>query len=394
MVGVRFAGLDGVTLESAKIASVLEQAGHDVVWFAGELGETFTPGRVEPEAHFLTVANQDLNSRCFGVTQRTAGASSMLVDAADRLTEALGSFLDDFEADAVMTQNALAIPLQLPLGLAITRVVDERSMPTVAHGHDFAWERDRFHPNGVADVLKAAFPPPGPEYGHVVINSFQQEELVRRIGRESVLLPNVMDFETGPEPTDAPAFRTHAGLNPKDVLLVQPTRIIPRKNVEASIALAARLGDVRLVITHPEQDEGGTYWPQVQRRAEEFNVDLRLVPVGGLGGPSLGDAYAAADLILYPTLIEGFGNALVEAMFYRRPVLVNRYPVYERDIEPTGVQAIEMDGDLTREVVARVEAWLADPSLWEEAVETNYQVGLRHFSYGVVRNRILPLFEA
>ncbi|HEV8373121.1 MAG TPA: hypothetical protein VGR68_07940 [Actinomycetota bacterium] len=41
MVSTRFAGTDGVTLEAAKLAEVLKEAGHEVVWFAGELGERF-----------------------------------------------------------------------------------------------------------------------------------------------------------------------------------------------------------------------------------------------------------------------------------------------------------------------------------------------------------------
>jgi mannosylglucosylglycerate synthase len=60
--------------------------------------------------------------------------------------------------------------------------------------------------------------------------------------------------------------------------------------------------------------------------------------------PRLGDVYAAADLVCYPSRYEGFGNALLEAFFYRRPVLVNRYPVYVRDIAPAGVECIELNG--------------------------------------------------
>ncbi len=47
MVSTRFAGTDGVTLEAAKLAAVLEAAGHRVAWFAGELGEELR-GRVLP----------------------------------------------------------------------------------------------------------------------------------------------------------------------------------------------------------------------------------------------------------------------------------------------------------------------------------------------------------
>ena len=395
MVGVRFAGLDGVTLESAKIAEVLRDAGHEVVWFAGELGPGFAPGTVEPAAHFLTPENHELNRACFGGATRTDETSATLRQRTAALKESLAGFVAEHSVDALMAQNALAIPLQLPLGLAITGLVEETGILAVAHGHDFAWERDRFAVNGIGDVLAAAFPPPGPEFEHLVINSLQRDEMMDRIGRRPVVLPNVMDFEAGPPAASAARFRNEAGLAETDLVLLQPTRIIPRKNIEASVDLAARLADdrVRLVITHPEQDEGGTYWPMLRGMATERGVDLRLAPVGSPGGASLGDAYAAADLVLYPTVIEGFGNALVEAMFYRRPLLVNRYPVYVQDIAPTGVRALEIeDGAVTDETVEQAGRWLADPSQWSALVDDNYQVGLGSFSYGVVRARVLPLF--
>ena len=98
---------------------------------------------------------------------------------------------------------------------------------------------------------------------------------------------------------------------------------------------------------------------------------------------TLADAYAAADLVAYPSRVEGFGNALLETLFYRRPLLVNRYPVYEADIRPTGIEAIEMEGVVTDEVVDKARRWLEEPSLWRGAVERNYEIGRRSFSYSV-----------
>ena len=85
---------------------------------------------------------------------------------------------------------------------------------------------------------------------------------------------------------------------------------------------------------------------------------------------------------------------MIEAFFYRRPVFVNRYPVYRRDIAPTGVRCIEIDGAVDGDAVERVGRWLADPrGEPAEAAERNYQIGRRYFSYGVLRERILPLLH-
>ena len=139
---------------------------------------------------------------------------------------------------------------------------------------------------------------------------------------------------------------------------MQPTRVVPRKGIELAIELVGRLEDpdAVLLITSPAGDEGLDYLVQLERLAEKHHVRLayaadRFAP-DHEGKPlrpahSLHDAYLAADLITYPSLYEGFGNALLEALFYGVPVVVNRYPVYVADIAPLGLKLIELDGTVT-----------------------------------------------
>ena len=58
----------------------------------------------------------------------------------------------------------------------------------------------------------------------------------------------------------------------------------------------------------------------------------------------LADVYPHADLVTYGSSIEGFGNAFLEAVYYRRPLVVNRYSIYELDIKPRGFRVVEFDG--------------------------------------------------
>lgn len=394
VVGTRFAGLDGVTLETAKVAAVLESAGHDLVWFAGELGEGFWPGLEIPAAHFATPRNLSIETRAFGSTTRRPGLVEEIRSQAGELRAALEAFVAGFSVEAIMVQAALAIPMQLPLGLAITELLAETGLPTVAHHHDFAWERERFSPTAVPEILEAAFPPVLSNIQHLVINSIARAELVRRRGINSTVIPNVMDFANPPPPGDANRFRRAAGLSGSDLVLLQPTRPIPRKNIETTLELARELADdrIKVVVTHPEQDEGSAYWDSLVIQADGLGVDLRSVPAGGGEQPDLADAYAGADLVTYPSLIEGFGNALLEAFYFKRPVLVNRYPVYVCDIAPTGVRCIEMEDRLTSAVVDGVAAWLADPSSSAPSVEHNYSIGLANFSYRILEKRVAPLF--
>jgi mannosylglucosylglycerate synthase len=400
MVGTRFGGLDGVSLESDKLATVLEDEGHQVVWFAGELGDRFRPGLLHPPAHFAHPAIRSLEAELFGKRPPTPAAIRSLRDRTRELKAALRWFLRDFEVEVLVIQNALSLPMNVPLGVALAELLAETGMPAVAHHHDFAWERERFGRPQRPDMLRAAFPPALPGLWHMVIQSDAREQLQRRRDIASILLPNVMDFEEEPMPGDGAAYRAAAGLGPGDVMLLQPTRVVPRKGIETTLRLASALDDghVKVVISHHEGDEGFGYGRRLREEADRLGVELIFAPVRAEyeqdpSRPLLADAYAAADLVCYPSRYEGFGNALLEAFYHRRPLLVNRYPVYVRDIAPTGVECLEMDRRLSAEVVAKAAKLLEDPGQWRDAAERNYRIGRRHFSFAVVRERFLPLIE-
>ncbi|HZD70107.1 MAG TPA: glycosyltransferase family 4 protein [Actinomycetes bacterium] len=396
LVSTRFAGTDGVTLESSKLAATLEEDGQTPVWFAGERGEHFKPGMTFPLAHFKDRDVQRLQEASFGGGALTPQTQRSVESLTQELKRALHRFVADFDIDVMLAENVLCLPMHLPLGLAVGQLVAETGLPAVAHHHDFGWERARFRRTAVPHLLETAFPPTLDNLRHVVIQSAAREELKRRRGLESAVLPNVMDFERGPAtPGDGAAYRRAAGLQPQDVLLLQPTRVVPRKGIETTLQLAYELADdrVKVVVSHDDGDEGLEYGRFLRREAERLGVDLRFAPVAAESdGPTLADAYAAADLVCYPSRYEGFGNALLEAFFYRRPVLVNRYPVYARDIAPTGVSCIEIeDGELTGEAIKQAACWLEEPSRYQDAVEANYRIGHARFSFQVIRERLLPL---
>ena len=383
MVGARFTGLDGVSLESAKVAEALERGGHQVYWFAGELGPEFTPGIVFAPASFGNAASAELQRIAFNGDDPDSVLAEIGATAA-MISEAFEEFLDLYDVEAVIVENAWAIPMQLPLAVAVADVVEERRMPTVGHHHDFSWERPRFDGCVVPEILDTYFPPSGDHIAHVVINSIAAEELQARRGLASTAMPNVMDFESGRPSHDGGArFRELVGIEDADVVLLQPTRVVRRKGIELTIELASRLdGDLKVIVSHPD-DLDSEYWDELLALASDLAVDLRLVDVGR-DRHALASAYAAADLVCFPSLYEGYGNALVEALYYRSPVMVNRYPVYVSDIAPLGLDVVEMDGVITDDTVAAAIEIVRGGRAVEEAINGNFEIGLANLSYAKV----------
>lgn len=404
-VSTRFAGTDGVSLESAKWARVLWDHRHVSYWYSGLSDRETEVSMVVPHAYFGHPDIEWINRHSFGTRTRTPDVTQRIYALADYLKGTLYEFTRRFDIDILIVENALCIPMNLPLGVALTHFIAETGFPTIAHHHDFYWERDRFSVSSVTDILWMAFPPALPAIQNVTINSFAQEDLSHRRGVSSILVPNVLDFETPPpEPDDyARQFRADIGLEKDDILFLQPTRVVPRKGIEHAISLVAALRNDRckLVISHASGDEGSEYLTMLHEMAEHQGVDLRLVDhrIGesrsvdeeGHRIYTLADAYSQADFITYPSLYEGFGNALLEAFYYRRPVLVNRYSIYVADIEPKGAKVITMDGYITRDVVAKVEKIIADPAYYQAMVDYNYELGKAFFSYSVLRRKLRAL---
>jgi glycosyltransferase involved in cell wall biosynthesis len=403
-ISTRISGTDGVSLEIQKWAAVLEAMGHSCFYIAG-LCDDRPPERchIIPEAHFRHPEVEAVNAEAFGVRLRSPALSHSVRALIARIDEHLRAAIEGFSLDVLIAENCLTIPMNLPLGLALVETVMETPVACIAHHHDFVWERDRFLVNCVDDYLVTAFPPRLAQIDHVVINTQAASEFSRRTGLPCTVIPNVMDFDH-PPPNGAPrGLRRALGIGDDDILVLQPTRIVQRKGIETTIELVRRLADprIKLVISHAAGDEGASYVRRVAEYAALLGVELilagDLIDAGsGAGGArfSIWDAYAEADLVTYPSTYEGFGNAFLESVYHKKPILCNRYSIFRTDIEPLGFNTIEIDGFLTNEVLAEVRRVLDDADYRQAMVEQNYRIGLQHFSYRRVADEMASLLSA
>jgi len=405
-ISTRLAGTDGVSLETEKWAKVFENQGFNCYYFAGELDSPPEMSYLAEEAHFMHPDIRYIYRHCFGVTRRDRKVTQKIHELTERLKEHLYRFIEKFKIAVFVTENALTIPLNLPLGLAITEVIAETGIPTIAHHHDFFWERSEFLSNAVWEYLNMAFPPHLNYIKHVVINSSQDNQLSLRTGISSTLIPNVMDFDHPPSPLDdyASDVRQSLGIGKDTVFVLQPTRVVKRKGIEHAIELVQRMNremKAKLVISHASGDEGHGYEKRVRQYSKMLNVETRFVSTiineqrgttkGGRKIYTLEDIYPHADLVTYPSIIEGFGNAFLEAIYFRKPVVVNAYAIFEMDIKPKGFSVVEINGYITDKAVRETVKILKDPALRDEMTEKNYEIAKRHYSYTVLEKKLKTL---
>jgi mannosylglucosylglycerate synthase len=405
IVATRLSGVDGVTFEAAKWELALERMGHTVRLCAGEVDALRASARLVPPMHFAWPPAARVTAAAFDRNSDPEAVRAEIERLADLLIPVIETWLAEQRLDVLLVENAWAIPMHLPLGVALRRVVERSGMPAIGHNHDYWWERERFAQCVVPDLLDETFPPDLPTVNHASINSLAAGELRRRRGIDSLVVPNVFDFERPrprPHPAQRRGMRAELGMNERGLLVVQPTRVVPRKGIELAIDLVSRLGDPEsvLLITSPAGDEGLDYLVHIERQAEDAGVRLRYAadrfepdlegkPIGP--AHTLHDAYLAADLITYPSLYEGYGNALLEAIFYGKPVVVNRYPVYVSDIAPMGFKLIEIEGAVTDATVAEVRSILGNPEQQRRIARHNFDIARRRLSYKVLRRRLRRL---
>jgi hypothetical protein len=176
-VSTRFAGTDGVSLETEKWAAIFEKLGFNCYYFAGELDRPRKLSYRVKEAHFRHPDIRRIYRSCFGVSTRQRSDTKKIYEIKRKLKDHLYDFIKKFNIHLLVPENALAIPLNLPLGIALTKVISETEMPTIAHHHDFFWERQHFLVNAIWEYINMAFPPHLPSIEHVVINSSASNQL-------------------------------------------------------------------------------------------------------------------------------------------------------------------------------------------------------------------------
>lgn len=406
-ISFRISGTDGVSLETKKWAEIFERNGHNCFYMAGELDTPPQNSYTADLLHFKHAEIVEIYKNTFNCNRRSPEITEKLHHCRDRIKKELYQFIEKFSLDLIIPENTVTIPLNIPLALATTEIISETGIPTIAHHHDFYWERKRFLTNAVWEYINCAYPPHLMSVQHVVINSSAANQMGLRTGISSTLVPNIMDFKNPPTGIDDynADIRSELGIGENQLLVLQPTRVVQRKGIEYSIELVKRMKkDAVLVISHASGDEGFEYEQRVMEYADlmEINalfVDKRIGEHRGLTADgkkiyTLQDIYPHADLVTYPSLIEGFGNAFLEAIYFKKPILVNNYSVYSHDIKPKGFDVVEMDDFISNRTVDNVCALLDDPPRIKKMVDHNYLTALRYYSYEVAEYTLNELLRS
>jgi mannosylglucosylglycerate synthase len=345
LLSYRLGSTDGVSVEAAKWEWALQSLGFGVRRVAGELCD-------DPRL-------DDVVLPAFAIAPDGSRPDADVALAA----------LDG--ADLVIAENICSLPINLGAARAAHDALARHRGCVVFHHHDLPWQRAE-----LAGVQ--GFPPALPGALHIVVNDRSRAELRAR-GIAARTIRNSFDF--GAPPGDRDATRAEFGFTDAELVVLQPTRALPRKNVSGGLrfgeALAGLVRDRRVAYWLTGPAENG-YGPALARELEATALPVVL----GRAARAT-DAYAAADVVAFPSTWEGFGNPVIESVVARKPLAAHRYPVL-KEIVAAGVRVFSV------EEPAEVAAWLASPD--PAMLETNREVARRDFSLADLPRRLEAAF--
>jgi len=325
------------------------------------------------------------------------------------------NWIREYKIDLLLSENASCLPSHISMGIAIKNAVLKSGKPIITHDHDFAWERgDRYvSPHDkINELVENEFPLRLPNSFHAVINLHAQKTLKQKFDRDSVVVPNVMNFEKpyAQITENNKDLKKDLGLDEKAILLFQITRIVKRKGIETAIRLVDQLQDsqIKLVITGNYADDAGSEYymklvdlihelklsKQIHFAYHSFSSKSHSINQTGKSY-SLSDAYAHARACTYFSTYEGFGNAFVEAVLAKRPIFVNNYePVYWPDIGSKGFKTVMLeDNVITDKALKEMQEIIYDKELNKEIAEFNFQLGKKYFSYDTLEEKLHELIQ-
>lgn len=242
--------------------------------------------------------------------------------AIDALTEGLRQVLGD-EAHVLHAQDCIA-------ARAATRLRAEgRPMVVVRTVHHV----DDFSTQALVECQQRSITEPD----HVlVVSRYWQRLLERDYGVRPTVVPNGVDAERFATPGAlSPAeLKARAGLDGEFVYLTVGG-LEPRKG---SLELVEALAKTRATVSPPPQlavigghsfQDHHPYRERCLARAAELGLDDEiLVLLGTVDDAAVPAWYHAADAFVFPSVNEGWGLAVLEAMAAGLPVVVSDVPVF------------------------------------------------------------------
>jgi len=333
----------------------------------------------------------------------------------------------------IIPNNVSSLGFNIPAGIAIGNIAKKNIVEIVYHHHDFHWERSRYSNPLFGEIkvlLDTYFPYPN-NAKHCVINHIAQRELFQHAGVKATVVPNVFDFTDSLWIKDSynSDLRSKYNISKNDIVFLQPTRIVERKAIEIGYDVINEFSKNLHLLYGQTLYNGNEINKNTQIHfvlaglqeltPDKFNIlnkhfnssAIKVHYINDIVDHSRGyknnnkiyslwDIYTMCDIVTYTSILEGWGNQLLEAVFAKKPILIYEYPVFKTDIKKFGFNLIRIDAELIKNDItnlfsvekksitsaaAEVKNILLKKSDYLQSVSENFEIGKSNLSCSNLR---------
>ncbi len=184
-------------------------------------------------------------------------------------------------------------------------------------------------------------------------------------------------------------YRNEIGVDSKTLVILHVGEIFFYKNHERILKvlskLTDKLGSDRWIFYRIGRKYPGNF---IVRNFGERNIE-KIREVGTLSYEELGKYYNAADVLFFPSLYEGFGMPVLEAMQCGLPVITSEYG----SLKEVGGDAVKyVDPYNIENMLGILFSVLKDNNLREEMRQKGFAQA-EHFSWDNTLNLMIPYYE-
>lgn len=283
----------------------------------------------------------------------------------------------------VFHATTLSAPLTIPCRTVLT-VLD---LIVVSHPEWFDHRWFYFYTRAMLPILARR------AHSVVTISQCSKRDLMDHYGlpaEKITVVPPGVDHRVFHPNYDREAIgrmRDRLGIHGKYILSVgtlEPRKNLPRL-VESFAMLRAYAEDYRLVIV----GDRGWQYEQIFRKVQTLGLEDRVRFLGYVPDSELPLLYRGAELLVYPSLYEGFGVPIVEAMASGCPVVCSNRSSMPDVVGEAGILVDPEDAKAMAEAMGRV---LADPSL-ADALRTRGLDRAQSFRWEDSAKTLLDVYE-
>ena len=171
---------------------------------------------------------------------------------------------------------------------------------------------------------------------------------------------------------------------PKEFILNVGT-IEARKNIFSVIKAIKNL-NTHLIIIGGETK----YSAEIKKYITENHLENKITFLKGLNSKELAILYQLATIFVYPSLFEGFGIPIIEALYSKTPVITTNSGVFP---EAGGSDSVYIDPNNIDEIQQKIQLLLTNEKLRMEIAEKGFTF-VQKFNDKTIASQVMALYKS